>query len=403
MTAATRPAEGAFRTASAANTPLFARIAVFDSFAAAAPAWRALEAGDVLATAYQRFDFLDLWQRHIGEPDGIAPCIAVAFDATDAPAALLPLGRHVSHGLRILGFLGGKHSNFNLGVWRRDIAATVTEADLRGLLAALEGHGDALILHNQPMRWRDTANPLTLLPHHASPSMAYRGPLRPDFEELLKERTSNSTRYKMRKKVKALANKAGPIAFAPAGNSEAARRIVREFFTQKSARMQAMGMEDVFGAADVRAFIEAAVCAMLPNAQPVIEIYALTAGDTVVATMGGMVRDGRFSAMFNSIPAEQFRSESPGEQLLVNMIRTCCERGLDTFDLGVGEASYKDMFCPDEEPLFDTCLPLSARGHALVAIERAKSAVKRTIKQNKSLWSAVLRARQWRAALARKS
>jgi CelD/BcsL family acetyltransferase involved in cellulose biosynthesis len=119
--------------------------------------------------------------------------------------------------------------------------------------------------------------------------------------------------------------------------------------------------------------------------------------------MGGMVRDGRFSAMFNSIPADQFRSESPGEQLLVNMIRSCCERGLDTFDLGVGEAAYKDMFCPDEEPLFDTCLPLSARGHALVAIERAKSAVKRTIKQNRSLWSAVVRARQWRAALARRS
>jgi CelD/BcsL family acetyltransferase involved in cellulose biosynthesis len=403
MTAAARPAEGAFRTASAANTPLFARIAVFDSFAAAAPAWRALEAGDVLATAYQRFDFLDLWQRHIGEPDGIAPCIAVAFDANDKPVALLPLGRHVSHGLKVLGFLGGKHSNFNLGVWRRDVAAAVTEADVRPLLAALEGHGDALILYNQPMRWRDVANPLLLLPHHASPSMAYRGPLRPDFEELLKERTSNSTRYKMRKKVKALANKAGPVAFARADSSAAACRVVHEFFAQKSARMKAMGMEDVFGAADVRAFIEASVCAMLPNAQPVIEIYELTAGGATVATMGGMVRDGRFSAMFNSIPADKFRSESPGEQLLVNMIRTCCERGLDTFDLGVGEASYKDMFCPDEEPLFDTCLPLSARGHALVAIERAKSAVKRTIKQNKPLWSAVIRARQWRAALSRKS
>lgn len=403
MTAATRPAEGAFHAALTNNRPLLARFDVFDSFEAAAPAWRALETGDVLATAYQRLDFLELWQRHIGTPDGIAPCIAVAFDADGSPAALLPLGRHASHGLKVLGFLGGKHSNFNLGVWRRDVAAAVTEADLRRFLAALEGRGDALILYNQPVRWHDTANPLALLPHHVSPSMAYRGPLRPDFEELLKERTSNSTRYKMRKKVKSLTNKAGPVVFARADGPETAQRVVHEFFAQKSARMQAMGMEDVFGAADVRAFIEAGVCASLPDGNPVIEIYELTAGGEVVATMGGMVRDGRFSAMFNSIPADKFRSESPGEQLLVNMIRTCCERGLTTFDLGVGEASYKDMFCPDEEPLFDTCLPLSARGHALVAIERAKSAVKRTVKQNKSLWSAVVRARQWRAALSRKN
>lgn len=403
MTAATRPAEGAFHTPSSGKRPLLARIEVFGSLEAAAPAWRTLEAGDVLATAYQRLDFLALWQRHIGAAEGIEPCIAVAFGADGAPAALLPLGRHASHGLKVLGFLGGKHSNFNLGIWRCDIAAAMTEADLRHFLAALEGHGDALILYNQPLRWQDLANPLALLSHHASPSMACRGPLRPDFEELLKERTSNTTRYKMRKKVKALTNKAGPVAFARANGPEAARRVVHEFFAQKSARMQAMGMEDVFGAADVRAFIEAGVCAALPDGQPVIEIYELTAGGEVVATMGGMVRGGRFSAMFNSIPADKFRSESPGEQLLVNMIRTCCERGLDTFDLGVGEASYKDMFCPDEEHLFDTCLPLSGRGHALVAIERAKSAVKRTIKQNKSLWSAVIRARQWRAAMSRKS
>ena len=114
-----------------------------------------------------------------------------------------------------------------------------------------------------------------------------------------------------------------------------------------------------------------------------------------------MIRDGHFYATFNSILPDRFRSESPGEQLLLHMIRDCCERGLHTFDLGIGEASYKDRFCPEPIPLFDTRLPLSARGHALVAIERAKSAVKRTIKQNKSLWSAVTRARQWRAALSR--
>lgn len=402
MSTLTRPAEGASQPAAGDNSLVLPRIEVFDSFAAAAPAWQALAQDQALSSAYQRYEFLELWQRHIGDLEGVTPSIAVAFDRTGDPVALLPFGRHRAHGLTVLGFLGGKHCNFNLGVWRRNAAADVTAADIRNLLSALARHADALILHNQPLRWRGVANPLSLLPHRPSPSKAYSGALRGDFEEFFKERTSNSTRYKMRKKAKTLAQ-TGPIAFAQAQDNYTARRIVHEFFAQKSARMRAMGMEDVFGAPHVRAFIEAGVCTLLPDGRPVIELYALTAGETVAATMGGMAHDGQFSAMFNSIPLDRFRSESPGEQLLVHLVRRCCERGLHTFDLGVGEAAYKEMFCPDEVPLFDTCLSLTARGLAIVAIENAKSAAKRAVKQNKSLWSAVMRARHWRGKLSRQS
>ncbi|MBV9262327.1 MAG: GNAT family N-acetyltransferase, partial [Pseudolabrys sp.] len=39
---------------------------VFDTLAAAEPHWRVLEDAGALMTPYQRFDFLSLWQRHIG-------------------------------------------------------------------------------------------------------------------------------------------------------------------------------------------------------------------------------------------------------------------------------------------------------------------------------------------------
>ena len=43
-----------------------ARVEVIEDMAAAEPYWRALEAGHSLGTPYQRFDFLNLWQHHIG-------------------------------------------------------------------------------------------------------------------------------------------------------------------------------------------------------------------------------------------------------------------------------------------------------------------------------------------------
>jgi len=78
-------------------------------------------------------------------------------------------------------------------------------------------------------------------------------------------------------------------------------------------------------------------------------------------------------------------------------VRNCCERGLGTFDLGIGEAHYKTLFCGDAEPLFDSYLPLTAAGH-LPAFAFAVIAMgKRAIKQSSLLWSLVRAGRALRA------
>lgn len=50
-----------------------ARIEVYDDFAAAEPAWRAVEQTGNLVTPYQTFDFLRLWHRHIGAASDVTP------------------------------------------------------------------------------------------------------------------------------------------------------------------------------------------------------------------------------------------------------------------------------------------------------------------------------------------
>jgi CelD/BcsL family acetyltransferase involved in cellulose biosynthesis len=86
--------------------------------------------------------------------------------------------------------------------------------------------------------------------------------------------------------------------------------------------------------------------------------------------------------------------------LTVNLVRGCCARGLDTFDLGIGEAHYKSLFCGDAEPLFDSYLPLSAGGRLLAFAFATAAAAKRAIKQRAALWSLVRAARRLRARLS---
>jgi CelD/BcsL family acetyltransferase involved in cellulose biosynthesis len=161
--------------------------------------------------------------------------------------------------------------------------------------------------------------------------------------------------------------------------------------------MRAIGLPDVFAAQDVRYFVTAG--ALTPtDGSRLIELYTLSVDDTIVATMGGVCADGRFSAMFSSIVHGRFGTESPGEQLLVRVVRDCCERGLHTFDLGVGEASYKSLFC-DADPMFDSYWPLSARGQAFAAARRGFAAAKRAVKQNPVLWKVIVTARRIKARL----
>lgn len=375
-----------------------ARVAVFETMEEAEAPWRALEGGDGLRTPYQRYDFLKAWQAHVGTAESVTPFIVVGFNAGEAPLFLLPLGASRVGGLRLVEFLGGKHANFNMGLWRRELAARVSGPELKKVLRPLKDRADLMVLMNQPLTWSGTTNPLALLPHQRSANFGFSGSLASDFEALLRAHTNSSARKKMRKKERALAE-LGTVRFGRVDCPNEIRRVLDAFFKQKSARTRAIGVPDVFAEPGVRRFIEAAANDRLAQGEPVIELYALSVDDIIVATMGGIVGGGRFCAMFNSILPGRFAIESPGEQLIVNLVRQCCERGLDTFDLGIGESRYKNLFCEDAEPLFDNYLPLTSAGSLLALAYRAGSVVKRGIKQQPTLWSMVCGARRLRASL----
>ena len=376
-----------------------ARVAIFDTMAAAEASWRALEQGDSLTTPYQRYDFLKLWQDYVGSAAGMTPFIVVAFNASGAPLFLWPLGCRRVAGLRVVEFLGGKHANFNMALWRRDAAARIGADDMRSVLPHLAGHADMLMLVNQPLTWAGTTNPFALLPQQRAANLGFSSALIPDFEALLRARTNSGTRKKMRKKVRTLESY-GTVRFERVSGITEIRRVLDAFFKQKSARMREIGVSDVFGEPGVRRFIEAAATETTADGEPLIELYALSVDDIIVATMGGIVGGGRFCAMFNSIIPGRYATESPGEQLVVNLVRHCCERGLNTFDLGIGESRYKNLFCEDAEPLFDSYLGLSAAGRLMALGFRIGAAVKRAIKQRPALWAMVRGLRQWRARLS---
>jgi CelD/BcsL family acetyltransferase involved in cellulose biosynthesis len=392
---ALRPLTAESRALPASDSRI-ARVEIFDDMAAAEPHWRALERAETLATPYQNYDFLNFWQRHAGVASEMQPAIVIGFNAAGAPLFLFPFGRRLLGGLRLVEFLGGSHANFNMALWRRDAAANIDTEDLRSVLQVIGGRADIVKLINQPLTWAGTTNPFALLPHQRSANFGFSGALVPDFEALFQARANSDARKKMRKKQRTLAGY-GEVRFERARGSHDVRHALDAFFKQKRARMRSLGIPDVFMTPGVRRFIEAAATEQISDHAPPIELYTLSVNDIIVATMGGIVGSGRFCAMFNSIAQGRYAIESPGEQLIVNLVRNCCERGLGTFDLGIGEAHYKTLFCGDAEPLFDSYLPLTAAGRLPAFAFAVTARIKRAIKQSALLWSLVRAGRALRA------
>ena len=213
--------------------------------AAAEPHWRTLERGDSLATPYQRYDFLKLWQSHVGVSSGVSPFIVVGFNGAEEPLFLWPFGSRLIGGLLCVEFLGGKHANFNMALWRRDVAATIGADELRATLARLSGHADFIKLVSQPLTWGGATNPFALLPHQRAPNYGFSGALVPDFDALLRARSNSEARKKMRKKERALSG-FGELRFERAVEPDDVRRVLDAFFKQKSARMRTLGVPDAF-------------------------------------------------------------------------------------------------------------------------------------------------------------
>lgn len=355
-------------------TPL-PRVEVLESFEAARTLWRRLE-GEGVATPYQGFDWAEAYVRHVEAPAGGKPVLIVIHDRTGDPALLLPLVVSRKGPLRVARFIGGKHANFNMPL----IGPFAMSLDAEALRTALRTAGraagvDLFQFSAQPHAWEGALNPMALLGGQASPSAGYKFALEADGEALLNRKLSKDTRKKLRQKEARLAQ-IGPVAYVRPKNAEEARSMLEAFLRFKSQRFQSQGIDDPFAPAEVQAFLGEAISSNLRAGAPAIELHALKAGERIVAVYGALRDRRRFCGLFTAFDGDpDIARSTPGDILLMAMIRQACRDGLTTFDLGVGEARYKMQVCDQREELFDSLVPIGLKGRiAALALSQAIAA-----------------------------
>jgi CelD/BcsL family acetyltransferase involved in cellulose biosynthesis len=369
-----------------------AGVEILHDLAAAETIWRGLEDQQQFSTPYQRFDFLEPWQRRVGEREGVQPFIVIAFDAEHRPLLLLPLVLRREHGMRIACFMGGKHTTFNMALWDRDFAATATRADLDGLISAIrqQSGADVLALTQQPRHWRDLRNPMALLPNQPCANDCPLMTIAP--AEPPTARISNSFRRRLKGKERKLQVLSG-YRYCVATTDAEIKRLLDAFFRIKPLRMAEQRLPNVFAEPGIEDFIRGACMAPLADGGHVIDIHALECDDEVIAIFAGVADGHRFSMMFNTYTMSGNSRYSPGLILMRNIVDHYAERGYRALDLGIGSDDYKRLFCKSDEPIFDSFIPLSLRGRLAAAAMSGVNRAKHLVKHTPSLFHAAQRLR----------
>jgi CelD/BcsL family acetyltransferase involved in cellulose biosynthesis len=374
------------------KTSRIASVEILGELDRAETIWRQLEDQQQLSTPYQRFDLLSRWQLQVGAREGLEPFIVIAYDAERRPLLLLPLALMHEHGVRTACFMGGKHANFNMALWNRDFAATATRADLDALISAIaeRSAADVLAFSRQPQHWQDVRNPMALLANQPSANDCPLMTIIPDAPPTA--RISNSFRRRLKGKERKLQTLPG-YRYSIAASDSDIKRLLDWFFLIKPLRMAEQKLPNVFAEPGVEEFIRGACMTPLARGGHAIDIHALECDDEVIAIFAGVADGHRFSMMFNTYTMSGSSRYSPGLILMRNIIDHYAERGYRALDLGIGSDDYKRLFCKDDEPIFDSFIPLSLRGKVAAAAMSGLNRAKHLVKHNPALFEMAQRLR----------
>ncbi|MGB6117721.1 MAG: GNAT family N-acetyltransferase [Mesorhizobium sp.] len=331
--------------------------------------------------------------------DGRGDADIVLLDIAQRDARLyLPLEVNRAGPFCIATFLGGTHANGNFPPFEG--SATITPDAIVEAVRRVRPDIDLLRLDRLTHKLGGHENPLAHLATGESPNVSLAVDLEGGFDALLTRTSGKRKRKKHRSQIRKFE------AFGTYGKVEATTpsevdRLLDAFFVLKSARFKQLGLKDVFATEGVkRAFRNLFTAALAVTPKP-FALHALEVGGKIRAVTGSSRSGDRLICEFGAIADDELGFASPGEFLFFENIRQACEDGSAVYDFSVGDEHYKRLWCNIEERQFDVLLPVTAKGRVLAGMIGTASRVKRAIKSNDRLWTAVKRLRRVRATAPR--
>ncbi|WP_027057262.1 GNAT family N-acetyltransferase [Mesorhizobium loti] len=295
----------------------------------------------------------------------------------------------VSRGpLRVARFMGDRHANGNFAAADPQWLARADVTAVRSMFAAIAKARpdiDLIALERLLPDLDGIANPLASLDHFASPNLSLAVDLAGGFDALLLRASGKRKRKKHRSQTRKF-EAVGNHRRVEARTSEEVDRLLDAFFEMKELRFRKMGIANVFGDEQTRAFFRALFTQALAEDKPSFMLHGLEVAGKLRAITGSSRSGKRLICEFGAIAEDDLGHTSPGDFLFFDNIQEACETGFSVYDFSVGDESYKRQWCDIETRHFEMLVPLTLKGRALALTLRQGARLKAFVKNSPTIW-----------------
>jgi CelD/BcsL family acetyltransferase involved in cellulose biosynthesis len=367
--------------------------------------WRAFEA-IAARTAFQTYDWMAKWQRHIGQKRGVVPTVVVGRDNDLRTLFIFPFAIETGPLLRRLTWLASDQCDYNVHLIEPEFLRRLTPPAFVRLWAHITAclqadprfAFDLIDLQKMPQSFEGRSNPFLALPVRPNPSGAHAATLTGNWETFYTAKRSAKRRRVERADQRHLGERGSVILLEP---DEAAGRahVIDTLIAQKRRALAAIGADDIFASRAVRAFYRDVVTD--PAMAPYVHVCGLDVGGRTGATTFALTHGNGYYLVLSSYD-EGLSTLGPGRVLLHRLIRAAIERGFSHFDFTIGDEAYKREWCDVSTRLYDFSAAVTTRAMPAAAAMTVARSVKRFVKQTPLVWQTYTSVRTSVAAIFRR-
>jgi CelD/BcsL family acetyltransferase involved in cellulose biosynthesis len=322
---------------------------------------------DLRMYVFQSREFLDIWLDTIGKASGIEPYFVVVQDADGRPVLYLPLTIETKFNVRLLRFMDCGVADYNAPIVAAD--RTLSGRDFHDVWAeilALLPCFDVIDLKKIAGDVAGAVNPLAYLDCTPFGDSGHGIALTRMRDQTDTRRAVVRLRRKLQTHAKGLSRIGEPRFIVNPPAAEAAR-VAERLLELKRRKYQRTSTPDFLTAPGVERFYREM---MSPGRLGTIShLSALTIGDTVASAHLGFIGRGRFHYIFPAYDTE-FGRYRVGHLLMEHLIDQSIAQDFDTFDLGIGDASYKNKWATHHLAVYNHERAVTAAGRVYLQMRR---------------------------------
>jgi CelD/BcsL family acetyltransferase involved in cellulose biosynthesis len=324
---------------------------------------------DLRMYIFQSREFLDIWLDTIGKASGVEPYFVVVRDVDGRPVLYLPLIIETKFNVRLLRFMDCGVADYNAPI----VAAgrSLSRQDFHDVwakvLTLLPGF-DVIDLKKIASDVAGVVNPLAYLDRTPFGDSGHAIVLTRLREQTDTRRAVVRLRRKLQTYAKGLSRVGEPRFIVNPDAAEAAP-VAERLLELKRQKYQRTSTPDFLTAPGVERFYREM---MSPGRLGTIShLSALMIGDTVASAHLGFIGRGRFYYIFPAYDTE-FGRHRVGHLLMEHLIDQSVAQDFETFDLGIGDASYKNKWATHHLAVHNHERAVTAAGRVYLQMRRVR-------------------------------